>query len=198
MTDQFRAALTADRRSATHRPQPQRITRICLTLLIGLIAAACASAAPRTATETHSATPPAPPCHSQYRNWRNGPVGAALRTVNAGLAAAHAAVLASDAASVPPAMRPLAPAALTMARNPMPRCADTRGIFANLVVGVYREAQQAHTAKTPAQVLNAARTLDAAALTIRQLTAEIIRALGAARCPAPRQTTRREPQLPAC
>ncbi len=80
----------------------------------------------------------------------------------------------------------------------MPRCADTRGIFANLVVGVYREAQQAHTAKTPAQVLNAARTLDAAALTIRQLTAEIIRALGAARCPAPRQTTRREPQLPAC
>jgi len=49
------------------------------------------------------------------------------------------------------AMRPLVPTALALAGHPMPRCADTRGIYAGLVDILY----QAVTTRTSRPVLAA-------------------------------------------
>ncbi len=79
-------------------------------------------------------------------------------------------------------MRPLVPTALALAGHPMPRCADTRGIYAGLVDILYQAGHDTHLSAGAGGLRRAARILTAAKRIEQQLTAEIASTVGTTPC----------------
>jgi len=131
---------------------------------------------------TVSSRPKQVPCDLQYADWRDGPVRTATAELASELAAARAAVRTGAGAAIGSAMRRALPTAIAMAAQPMPRCADTGGIYADLVDDVYRAGARARSATGPGGLLKAAAMLGQASAVEQQLTAEITHSIGTGHC----------------
>jgi hypothetical protein len=175
--------------------------RTCL-LVAGTIwaAVACASAQPPHPVVSPPASSSRPaPCRQQYAAWRDGPVRAANRRLTLELRAVRTAARLKDMTALRSSMPPLMRTAILLAGQPIPRCADVRGIFADyLVDGIYRAGHDARSATELSGLLRAAAVLAKAATLQRQLTAEIRGALGSRQCPPARQGSPPHEQWPPC
>jgi hypothetical protein len=171
---------------------------IASVLVVAVAVGACSGQGglPHAIVTAASASPRQEPCNLQYSGWRNGPVREATRELAAEMAATRAALQASDQADIAAALRSAMPTAVALAAQPMPRCTDMRGIYAELVELVYLAGQNAHSAKGPVALDRAAATLVSGVKIERELTAEITRSIGASSCPA--ASGRPEPPWPPC
>ena len=170
----------------------------CL-LAIAFLVAACASAPPHpVVTAAAKSSLPGTSCGQSYLRWRQGPVRAATLRLAAEMPAARAAARSGNAAALRTALRPLARTALGLAAYPMPRCADTGGLYAGLPSAVYLAGHQASTATSLARLRKAAAPLRQATVLERQLTREITAVLGDTRCPSSPAGDPRQPPWPPC
>jgi hypothetical protein len=163
--------------------------------LSALCCTACSGApSPHPVISTASASTAPSSCLRQYMAWRHGPVSQASRQLATQLRVVGRAARAPAFGTLRSALRPLVPTALALAAQPMPRCADTSGIYANLVLRVYESGANARSAKRLSTLLHAAARLARTRDIERQLTAEVVRALGSAHC----QISDTGPAWPPC
>lgn len=175
-----RLASWRDRRTAAARLRILAVT----AALSALSCAACAGTGPPHPIKSATSPTSSPSsCLRQYAAWRSGPASQANRRLNTQLRAVSRAARAPAFGALKSVLEPLMPTALALAAQPMPRCADTRGIYANLVLSLYESASKARSAKRLSSLLRAAARLASARKAERQLTAEVIRVLGSAHCP---------------
>ncbi len=166
---------------------------------IAFLVAACTSAPPHPVVTAAAKTSlPGSGCDQPYLRWRQGPVRIAAVRLAAEISAAQAAGRAGRAAALRTALRPLTTTALALATYPMPRCADTRGLYAGLPSAVYLAGRQARAATSLAGLRKAAVTLRQATVTERQLTKEIAAVVGATRCPSRIAGAPPQPRWPPC
>ncbi len=176
--------------------------RRCLLVTgIALAAVACASVPPPphavvSATASRSRT--AAPCRQQYAAWRQGPVRAGNLMVTTELHAVRTAARIKRMTALRSSMSPLMRTALLLAGQPMPRCADPRGIYADFVTLIYTAGHHARSATGLGGLLRAAAVLASAMKVQRQLTAEVSGALGGRLCPPARQGSTPQVRWPPC
>jgi hypothetical protein len=158
--------------------------RTCVLLAVTALAVgACGSSPlPPHHPVVHASSVPPVPCSQQYTSWRSGQAKGAARNLAAKLRAAQNAPRAQDAASLESALKRLSPAALALASEPMPRCADPGAIYAGFVLRIYQAGHDAGAARGLSGLLRAAAQLDGARKIERQLTAEVSRSLGTSNC----------------
>jgi hypothetical protein len=139
-----------------------------------------------TACGSHSASPgrrptfsPARPvsCRQQYDIWQHGPSPAQLSKLTATLRTIQVAGNTGDVSGMAIAMQKLMPAALVLAANAMPHCADPGDLYAEYVTRIYSAGSNARSAKELSSLLKAAAPLKGLANIKSELTGEVNRAL---------------------
>jgi hypothetical protein len=162
-----------------------------------LLVVACESpvARPHATVTAASAQPRQVPCILQYANWRDSRVARATSELAGEVADVRGAVSARDAAALAEVMRQLMPTAVALSADPMPRCTDMHGIYAELVDRVYLAGQDAQSARSLAALDRAAAVLTGATAVEHELTAEIVKSIGASSCPQGRKP---RPSWPPC
>jgi hypothetical protein len=172
---------------------------VCALCVIAVLSAACGAAPPpRPVVTTASPTKRPALCAPRYTAWLFGTVHAADRRLAAELQAVQAAEQSRDASALRSAMGPLMPTALALATQPMPRCADTAGIYIDLVDDVYQAGDEAHTAKGLSGLLRAANLMQLAVKVEYRLTGEVTRAVGREQCPRARGLSQPPLSWPPC
>jgi hypothetical protein len=167
---------------------PLMAWRACAMVVAALAVCACSSMPPPHPHVVPASGLASPvPCPQQYAQWRSGPVDLAARRLAAEVRAVRVAVRSEDGASIRTATRPLERTSVALAAaGAMPRCADTEGIYAQLVVGVYQAGADARAAKGMSGLVRAAAALSRAVRIEHQLTAETSRTVHKDSClPAP-------------
>jgi hypothetical protein len=156
--------------------------RVPVVLAAAIILAACSSQSqpPGSGRSPGSHLAPAAPvsCRVQYQAWRDGTARVPVSTSAAVLAAVRAAIRSGDIPAIRSAMRRLMPAALALAANPMPRCADPAGIYADYVDRIYAAGDNARTATGLIALRHAAAPLTGLAKVRHQLAIELHHAVG--------------------
>jgi hypothetical protein len=165
------------RRSRSGRPAIPLIAPTPSVRLVALAAAALVICGCAPAARPHpvhaSRLAPSVPCAQQYARWRNGPVNLAARRLAAQARAVRLAVRSEDAAAIRTAMRPLERTSIALAAaGAMPRCADTDGIYAQLVLGIYQAGAKARTATSISGLARAASLLSRTLKIEHRLSAE--------------------------
>lgn len=168
----------------------------CLAV-VACAVVACSSAPPHPVVTAAATTSlPGRDCAKPYLRWRNGPVRAAVVTLTAAMSSVQTAVRAGDATALRAAMRPLTRTAVTLASYPMPRCADSGGLYAVIPTTVYLAGQQARSARDLTGLRVAAATLSRVTTDERRLSAEIVAAVGGTTCRAGSAGGQRHPPWP--
>jgi hypothetical protein len=200
----FRSDL-ADRTGFPASWMPVSRTVICMAARTCLLAAgtiwaavACASAPPHAVVSPSASSSRPAPCRQQYVTWRDGSVRAANHRLTPELRAARTAARLKDVTALRSSMSPLMRTAILLARQPIPRCADVRGIYLGFVAGIYRAGHDARSATGLSGLLRAAAVLAKTAKVQAQLAAEIRGALGSRQCPPARKGTTPHEQWPPC
>ena len=153
--------------------------RTVLSLAVtGFLAAACGSHA--TTPGRRSAVSAAPPvsCRQQYQTWEHGPAPAEVSKLAAMLKAVRVAGNSGDVTGMDLAMKKLMPAAMVLAADAMPHCADPAGLYAEYVTRIYAAGYNARSAKGLSGLLKAAAPLKGLRNIESRLTAEVNHALG--------------------
>jgi hypothetical protein len=146
---------------------PRKVWLVSGALAAGLTLAACGSGG-------GSAAPPAPSCLQQYRSWDAGPSHAAGENLVAALNAVEAASSTADVATTSAALQRAGTAARTVARYPIPRCADPQGYWRAVVTAVQAAAHRG-TPAGPGTLAAAAGALKEMPALDRKLAAELRR-----------------------
>ena len=147
--------------------------RRVLSLAVTGILAACGGHA---ASPGRPAVPPARPvsCRQQYETWQHGPARAQVSQLAPTLRTVQ---VAGDVSGMATAMRKLMPAALVLAGDPVPRCADPAGLYAEYVTRIYAAGYDARSATGLSGLLRAAAPLKGLNNIESRLTAEVDHAL---------------------
>jgi hypothetical protein len=146
---------------------PRKVVLAGGALAAGLTLAACGSGG-------SSAAPPPPSCLQQYRSWDGGPSHAAGENLVAALNAVEAASSAADVATTSAALQRAGTAAGTLARYPIPRCADPQGYWRAVLVRV-QAAAHSGAPGGPGTLAAAAGALKEMPALDRKLAAELRR-----------------------
>jgi hypothetical protein len=143
----------------------------------GFVAAGCGGHA--TVPGRRTAVPAARPvsCRQQYQTWKRGPAPVQLSTLAATLKTIRAAGGSGDVSGMAAAMKQLMPAALILADDAMPHCADPAGLYAEYVTTIYAAGYKARSAKGLSGLLKAAVPLKGLTNLESRLTAEVNHAL---------------------
>lgn len=130
----------------------RRVILASAALVAGLTLMACGSgggsAAPAGSGGGLAASAaPSPSCLQQYRLWSSGPAHAAGENLTAALNILQAASSASDISATSAALKRAGVAARTLAQSPIPACADPRGYWRAVLVGIQDAADNAGTSQ---------------------------------------------------
>lgn len=156
--------------------------RAVLSLAVtGLFAAGCGGheALPGRASPTVSAAAPVS-CRQQSKNWKNSPGYVEVTSVATTLKTIRADENASDYPALRAGMRKLMPAALDLARYPMPPCADPARLYGGFAEQLYQAGSKASSAKGLRGLLEASAMLRGLETIGSRLTAEVNHALATA------------------
>jgi hypothetical protein len=147
-------------------------------LAAGLTLMACGSgggsAAPAGSGGGVAASAP-PSCVQQYRVWSSGPAHAAGENLTAALNILQAASSASDIGATSAALKRAGVAARTLAQSPIPACADPRGYWRAVLVGIQDAADNAGTSQGQGALTAAGVALKRMPVLERKLAAELRR-----------------------
>ena len=116
-----------------------------------------------------------PSCMQQYRVWSSGPAHAAGENLTAALNILQAASSASDIGATSAALKRAAMAARTLAQSPIPACADPRGYWRAVLVGIQDAADNAGTSQGQEALTAAGVALKRMPVLERKLAAELRR-----------------------
>jgi hypothetical protein len=148
-------------------------------LAAGLTLMACGSgggsAAPAGSGGGVAASAPSPSCVQQYRVWSSGPAHAAGENLTAALNILQAASSASDIGATSAALKRAGVAARTLAQSPIPACADPRGYWRAVLVGIQDAADNAGTSQGQGALTAAGVALKRMPVLERKLAAELRR-----------------------
>jgi hypothetical protein len=139
-------------------------------LAAGLAVTACGSGGSPAAAPSAA---PAPSCLQQYRSWNAGPSHAAGEELVAALNELQAASATANIAITSGALRQAGTAAQTLARYPIPKCADPKGYWRAVLVQVQAAAHRAGTSNGQGTLAAAAGALKAMPALDRELAAEL-------------------------
>ena len=145
-------------------------------LAAGLTLMACGSgggsAAPAGSGEGVAASTS---CLQQYRVWSSGPAHAAGENLTAALNILQAASSASDIGATSAALKRAGVAARTLAQSPIPACADPRGYWRAVLVGIQDAADNAGTSQGQGALTAAGVALKRMPVLERKLAAKLRR-----------------------
>jgi hypothetical protein len=112
-----------------------------------LAGAALAAALSLTACGSGGGSAASPPrsCLQQYRSWNVGPAHAAGENLVAALNGVEAANAALDNSTTNTALKRAGTAASTLARYPIPKCADPKGYWRSVLVQIQTAAHSSST-----------------------------------------------------
>lgn len=116
-----------------------------------------------------------PSCMQQYRVWSSGPAHAAGENLTAALNILQAASSASDIGATSAALKRAGVAARTLAQSPIPACADPRGYWRAVLVGIQDAADNAGTSQGQEALTAAGVALKRMPVLERKLAAELRR-----------------------
>ncbi len=150
--------------------------RTALSLAITGFLAACGSHASSAGRSTEAAARPVS-CRQQYETWQHGPAEAELSKLAPTLHAVQVAAKAGNVPGIAAAVQGLMPAALVLASDPVPHCADPAGFYAQYVNRIYTAGSDARTAKGLSGLLTATAPLKGLKTMESRLAAEANRAL---------------------
>ena len=160
-------------RAAAARPRMLRRAILAAAVFAtGITVAACGSGAGTTAS-------PPPSCLHQYRSWMSGPAHAAGENLVVALNSVQAASSALDASSTGAALKRAAATAATLARYPMPACADPKGYWQTILRRVRAASASAGTSKDMGTLLIAEAPLKDMPVLERNLAGELTRTVPA-------------------
>lgn len=150
--------------------------RSVLSLTVTGFLAACGGHAAWPGRPT---VPPARPvsCRQQYETWQHGPAPAQVSRLAPTLRTVQVAGDSGDVSGMAAAMRKLMPAAVVLAGDPVPRCADPGGLYAEYVTRIYAAGDDARSAKGLSGLLKAAAPLKGLKTIESRLAAEVNHAL---------------------
>ena len=151
--------------------------RTALSLAVtGFLAAACGS---HGASPGRPAVPAARPvsCRQQYETWQHGPAQAEVGRLAPTLKTVQVAGNSGDVSGMATAMQKLMPAAIVLAGDAVPHCADPAGLYAEYVTRIYAAGDNARSAKGLSGLLKAAAPLKGLKSIESRLTAEVNHAL---------------------
>ena len=153
--------------------------RVAMSLAVTGLLAACGSHASSPGRSTVAAARPARPvsCRQQYETWRHRPARAEVTKLAPVLRTVQVAATAGDVPGMAVAMKSLMPAAMILAGDPVPRCTDPAGLYAQYVTGIYQAGYDAHKATGLSGLLKAAAPLKGLKTIESRLIAEVNRAL---------------------
>ena len=150
--------------------------RTALSLTITGFLAACGSHASSTGRPIVSAARPAS-CRQQYETWQHGPAEAEIGKLAPAFHTVQVAAKAGDVPEIAAAVQGLKPAALVLAGDPVPHCADPAGLYTQYVNRIYTAGSDARTAKGLSGLLKATAPLKGLTTVESRLAAEANRAL---------------------
>jgi hypothetical protein len=152
--------------------------RMVLSLAVtGFLAAACSGHATSPGrSPTLSAAPPVS-CRQQYETWKDGPAHVQLSKLALTLKTIQVAGSSGDVSGMATGMKKLMPAALVLAADAVPHCADPAGIYAEYVTRIYVAGSSARSAKGLNGLLKAAAPLKGLKKIESRLTVEVHHAL---------------------
>jgi dihydrodipicolinate synthase/N-acetylneuraminate lyase len=119
---------------------PRTIVLAGAALTATLTLAACGSGG-----GSGSAASPPRPCLQQYNSWNAGPAHAAGENLVAALNGVEAANAALTNSTTNAALKRAGTAATTLARYPIPKCADPKGYWRAVIVQIQTAAHNAST-----------------------------------------------------
>ena len=150
--------------------------RAALSLAVsGLFAAACGSHGAGPGRPAVSARPVS--CHQQSETWKHGPGQAEISELAATLTTIRAAEKSGDVPALATGMKKLMPAAVILAKHPIPVCADPGKLYAGFTDRTYTAGYNARSAKGLSGLVKAAARLKGLKTIESRLTAELNHAL---------------------
>lgn len=150
--------------------------RTVLSLAVTGFLAACGGHGATTSRATVSAARPVS-CRQQYDTWQHGPAQAEVSKLALTLRTIQAAGQSGEVSRLAATTRKLMPAALVLARDPVPHCADPAGLYAEYITRIYAAGSDASSAKGLSELMKAAAPLKGLKAIESRLTAEVNRAL---------------------
>ncbi len=150
--------------------------RAVLSLAVTGFLAACGGHGASTSRPTVSAARPVS-CRQQYEAWQHGPAQAQVSELAPTLRTIQAAGKSGDAPGMASAMKKLMPAAVVLADDPTPPCADPARLYSKYFIRIYTAGNNARSARGLSELLKAAAPLKGLKTIESQLTAEANRAL---------------------
>lgn len=116
-------------------------------------------------------------CRQQYETWQHGPASAQVSQLAPTLRTVQVAGDSGDVSGMATAMRKLMPAAVVLAGDPVPGCADPAGLYTEYVTRIYAAGDDARSATGLSGLLRAAAPLKGLKTIESRLTAEVNYAL---------------------
>ena len=150
--------------------------RTVLSLAVTGFLAACGGHGASAGRPTVSAARPVS-CRQQYETWQHSPAEAQVTELALTLKTIQAAGKSGDVPGMARAMQKLMPAAVALAYDPVPYCADPARLYSNYFVRIYTAGQNERSARGLSGLLKAAAPLKGLTTIESQLTAEANRAL---------------------
>jgi hypothetical protein len=154
------------------------IPSVAVLALIGTLAG-CGSAAQSPAAAPASSSPSvaaAPSCHQQYETWKHDPAAkAAGKKLVASLNAVQSAASAEDIPALQAALSKAGPPATKLTGFPMPKCADPKGYWAQILTHVRAAADNAKSSSGLASLMLAEVPLKGVPAIERKLARELKR-----------------------
>jgi hypothetical protein len=132
--------------------------RTVLSLAVTGFLAACGGHGASTGRPAVSAVRPVS-CRQQYETWQHGPAQAQVSELAPTLRIIQAAGKSGDVPGMARAMQKLMPAAVALADDPTPHCADPAGLYAEYLMRIYMAGDNARSAKGLSGLLKAAAPL---------------------------------------
>ena len=116
-------------------------------------------------------------CHQQSETWKHGPGQAEISELAATLTTIRAAEKSGDVPALATGMKKLMPAAVILAKHPIPVCADPGKLYAGFTDRTYTAGYNARSAKGLSGLVKAAARLKGLKTIESRLTAELNHAL---------------------
>jgi hypothetical protein len=142
----------------------------------GFFAAACGSHGASPGRSAVSAARPVS-CHQQSEAWKHGPAQAETGELAATLKTIRAAEKSGDVPGLSTGLEKLVPVALGLAHHPVPKCADTAGLYIKFVGRIVEAGYYARSAKGLSGLLKVAAPLKGLKTIKSRLTAEVNHAI---------------------
>lgn len=151
------------------------ILLITLRAALSLAVTACGSHGTSPGRPAVSARPVS--CHQQSETWKHGPGQAEISELAATLKTIRAAEKSGDVPALATGMKKLMPAAVILAKHPIPVCADPGKLYAGFTDRTYTAGYNARSAKGLSGLVKAAARLKGLKTIESRLTAELNHAL---------------------